>query len=66
MKKCSLTVFVACIVLLAMLFNLVGCVRYVKIKKQTEYHEGVSEVEEYVLSELGDYIVFREPKTDRP
>ncbi|SEW32189.1 hypothetical protein SAMN05216413_2117 [Ruminococcaceae bacterium KH2T8] len=53
---------VACLVLFSFVYTLVGCVRYVKIKKQTEYHEGVSEVEEYVLSELGDYIVFREPK----
>ena len=61
MKRHRLTILVTYLVIFALLFSFAGCVRHVKIKKQTEYHEGVSEVEQFVLAELGDYIVFREP-----
>ena len=38
--------------------------RIEKVEKQTEYHESVSELEEYVLNEMGDYISFKEPSID--
>lgn len=61
MKRHRLTILVTYLVIFALLFSFAGCVRHVKIKKQTEYYEGVSEVEQFVLAELGDYIVFEEP-----
>ena len=41
-----------------------GCVRHVYIDKQTEYHEEVSGLEEYLLDHVGEYLRFEKPAID--
>ena len=63
MRKAIFKIIVVLIVLLRSIM-LYGCMRIEKVEKQTEYHESVSELEEYVLNEMGDYISFKEPSID--
>ncbi|MBR2295624.1 MAG: hypothetical protein IJ869_07680 [Clostridiales bacterium] len=63
MRKAIFKIMVVLIVLLQSIL-LYGCMRIEKVEKQTEYHERVSELEEYVLNEMGDYISFGELDID--
>ena len=63
MRKAIFKIMVVLIVLLQSIL-LYGCMHIEKVEKQTEYHECVSELEEYVLNEMGDYISFGELDID--
>ncbi len=43
------------------LFLISGCAHHEKYIKQTDYHESMPELEQYVLAEMGDYIAFEDP-----
>lgn len=43
------------------LFLISGCAHHEKYNKQTDYHESMPELEQYVLAEMGDYIAFEDP-----
>lgn len=45
-------------------FPLYSCANEHVVKKQTEYHEGFEEIEQYVLETMGEYIRFEEPCID--
>ena len=53
---------------LLILFVLSGCVSHTKVSRQTEYHDRVSEMERYVIAEMGtrmlinDYLVSDESR----
>ena len=47
---------VTTIVILAMLFSMLICGCDFRHKERIEYHEGVEDLERYILDELGDYI----------
>ena len=59
MKK--LISIILCIVFL---LSSVSCSKDEYNTKQTEYHEGVEEIEQEILAVYGDYIKFSEPKKD--
>lgn len=48
------------IILIVFSFLLCGCARYVTVEKQTEYHEEVAGLEEYLLDNVGDYLRFEQ------
>lgn len=64
MLKNKSTILAVSIAMLIFCIAFASCAKFVKIKKQTEYHDKVSGVEQYILAELGDYIVFGEPIID--
>lgn len=57
--------FVVFLILISMTLVASSCFnRKLVISKQTEYHESICEIEEYVLNYLGDYVAFNEPRID--
>ena len=55
-RKISANFAIVFIVLMIYPLLTCGCVRHVYIDKQTEYHEEVSGLEEYLLDHVGDYL----------
>lgn len=49
---------------LIFLFSTVSCGKDEYNTRQTEYHEGVEEIEKEILALYGDYIIFTEPQDD--
>ena len=62
MKKYYLN-FILLFLVSIFICTICSCVpnRYTTIERQTEYHERVSDIEQYVLAEMGYYIAFDEP-----
>ena len=56
-KKVLVSIYVTIVALSCV----VGCVCD-ENRPQTRYHKNVAEIEEYILSELGDFILFNEPE----
>ena len=48
------------VIIISLTFFVSGCLSNADTR-QTTYHDNVSELEQFVLSELGDYIAFQEP-----
>ncbi len=55
---------ISMILCLTVIMSLVSCSKDYCNTRQTEYHEGVEEIEQEILAVYGDYIKFMDPKED--